>query len=112
AYVPPFHYPDRNAKAGGVATPMPAPENPTAPTMEQLADHFAKTERRIQRVADEQAVENLQAALGYYFDKKLWNEAAALFSEDGSFEAGQGGIYKGKASLRRYLDAMGADGLQ
>jgi hypothetical protein len=112
AYVPPFHYPDRNAKAGGVATPMPTPENPTAPTIEQLADHFARIERRIQRVADEQAVENLQAAFGYYFDKKLWNEAAALFSEDSSFETGQSGVYKGKASIRRYLDAMGADGLQ
>jgi hypothetical protein len=110
AYVPPFHYSDRNAKAGGEAA---APAQTTAASNpETLAENIAKVEHRIQRVADEQTVENLQAAFGYYFDKKLWDEVVALFAEDGSFETGQSGVYAGKASIRRYLDAMGAEGLQ
>jgi hypothetical protein len=106
AYVPPFHYADRNAKAGGETAAAPASEA-AAPDLEMLAEELAKVEVRIQRAADEQAVENLQAAFGYYFDKKLWDEVIALFAEDGTFETGQSGVYRGKTSIRGYLDAMG-----
>lgn len=111
AYVPPFHYADRNMKAGGETAAAPASDAAT-PDVETLAEELAKVEARIQRVVDEQAVENLQAAFGYYFDKKLWDEVIALFAENGTFETGQSGVYKGKASIRGYLDAMGPAGLQ
>src|SRR5690606_22488388 len=54
---------------------------------------------------------NLQATYGYYFDKGLWNEAAELFSRNGSFEYGQRGVYIGKERIRRALLLFGPQGL-
>jgi hypothetical protein len=66
---------------------------------------------RVERLEDKDAIENLQATYGYYFDKGLWNEAAELFSRDGSFEYGQRGVYVGKERIRRALLLFGPQGL-
>ena len=63
-----------------------------AQTVEQ---RLAAYRERVERLEDHDAIENLQANYGYYFDKGLWDEVADLFTADGSFEYGQRGVYVG-----------------
>src|SRR5256885_1556612 len=56
---------------------------------------------RVARLEDQDAVENLQATFGFYFDKGLWNDAADLFARNGTFEYGQSGLYIGQDRVRR-----------
>ncbi|MDP3737648.1 MAG: nuclear transport factor 2 family protein [Hyphomonadaceae bacterium] len=110
AYVPPFHYPDRNVKAGNMAADSPA-EVTDASSFATLGPEIEASVRRIERLADEQAVETLQASFGYYFDKKLWGEAIGLFADDATFETGLLGVYAGKESIKRLFASMGPGGL-
>ena len=66
---------------------------------------------RVARLEDQDAVENLQATFGYYFDKGLWNDAADLFARNGTFEYGQSGVYIGQDRIRRALLLFGPQGL-
>lgn len=66
---------------------------------------------RVERLEDEDAIENLQAYFGYYFDKGLWSEVADLFAANGSFEYGQRGVYIGRDRVRRALLLFGPEGL-
>jgi len=45
-------------------------------------------------------------------DRKLWDQAAGLFANDGTMELGLQGVYAGKASIRRGLNQFGPQGLQ
>ena len=95
--VPPFHY---------VNPGKQPPVKDLAPADPKLADYA----HRVQLLKDKDAVENLQAAYGYYVDKSLWGEVADLFSARGSFEYGQMGVYVGKAHIRRALTLLGKEG--
>jgi hypothetical protein len=53
------------------------------------------------------AVRKLQRAFGYYVDRGLWDEAADLFTDDGTIEVGMDGVYVGKARIREYLQREG-----
>jgi hypothetical protein len=75
------------------------------------AERLATYRERIARLEDHDAVENLQAVFGFYFDKGLWNEAASLFARNGSFEYGQSGVYVGQQRIRRALLLFGPEGL-
>lgn len=66
---------------------------------------------RVARLEDQDAVENLQATFGYYFDKGLWEDTADLFTRNGSFEYGQSGVYIGQDRIRRALLLFGPQGL-
>ena len=66
---------------------------------------------RVARLEDQDAVENLQATFGFYFDKGLWNDAADLFARNGSFEYGLSGVYIGQDRIRRALLLFGPQGL-
>jgi hypothetical protein len=66
---------------------------------------------RVARLEDTDAVENLQATFGFYFDKGLWDDAADLFAKNGSFEYGQSGVYEGQDHVRRALLLFGPKGL-
>ena len=66
---------------------------------------------RVERLEDQDAIENLQAYFGYYFDKGLWNEVADLFASNGSFEYGQRGVYIGQGRIRHALLLFGPEGL-
>ncbi|HTN13393.1 MAG TPA: nuclear transport factor 2 family protein [Sphingomonadaceae bacterium] len=66
---------------------------------------------RVERLEAQDAVENLQADYGYYFDKGLWDDVADLFSKNGSFEYGQRGVYIGLERIRRALLLFGPNGL-
>jgi hypothetical protein len=57
-------------------------------------------------------ITNLQDAYGYAIDRRLWDQAAGLFSVDGSLEIGQQGVYVGHASIRRGLNRQGPQGLR
>jgi len=96
-YIPPFHYrhPVRDAEPPAGAAPAAAGE----------------LERRVQRLEDERAIENLQRSYGYYVDKALWSEAADLFSADGTLEIGGRGVFAGKPRVLEYLKWLAPEGL-
>ena len=95
--VPPFHYVNPGKRA---------PEKDLTAADPKLAAYA----HRVQLLKDKDAVENLQAAYGYYVDKSLWGEVADLFSARGSFEYGQMGVYVGKEHIRRGLSLLGKEG--
>ena len=88
----------------GLATPALAQDST------DLRTRLAAYQHRVQLLEDQDAIENLQATFGYYFDKGLWDEAAALFSAKGTFEYGQRGVYVGPQRIARALLLFGAQG--
>jgi hypothetical protein len=88
-----------------VALPMPAFAQQSAEA------RLANYRERVERLEDQDAIENLQAYYGYYFDKGLWSDAADLFAADGTFEYGQRGVYVGKDHIRRAMLLFGPEGL-
>jgi hypothetical protein len=75
------------------------------------AEMVAAYRERVERLKDHDAIENLQGAFGYYFDKGLWTQVADLFTSQGSFEYGQRGVYIGKERIARSLLLFGPQGL-
>ena len=102
AYVPPYHYENPVTGLSAVSAP------PTANTDASLAPW----EIEVARVEAHDAVENLQAIYGYYFDKNQWDQVADLFTDDATYEVEQRGVYKGKARIRQALDLIGDAGAQ
>jgi len=81
-----------------------------APDSAALEARLADYRHRVALLKDHDAIENLQAAYGFYFDKSLWRDVADLFADDGTFEYGQMGVYVGKPHIRRALVLFGAEG--
>jgi hypothetical protein len=52
-------------------------------------------------------IQTLGRAFGFYTDKGYFGEAADLFTDDGSFQWGVDGVYKGKAHIRELLTLHG-----
>jgi hypothetical protein len=77
------------------------------PTLATLAARMAELAARAQRLNDEIEVTNLQHAYGYYVDRKMWDDVADLFASDGTMEIGLQGVYAGRTSIRRGLNAFG-----
>jgi hypothetical protein len=73
---------------------------------EKPAIRIARLSQRVQRLSDETQVQNLQHIYGYYLDRKMWDDVADLFAEDGTFEEGQKGVYIGKSHIRRALEVF------
>ena len=111
-FVPPYHYdletPARVADLGG-ATPHSNQGEGDLGALEAAADEIAA---RVAIAASERAIENLQGQYGYYIDKGLWTEAAALFAESGTYEFGQSGVYVGRDRVRAAIGLMGPEGLE
>ena len=109
-FNPPYHYADGNLRAIQSRPPADLPKRPDDRLghLESLADN---RELQLGRVESVRALENLQNMYGYYIDKGQWRQAAALFSRDGSYEFGQGGVYLGTAHIERALSLMGPQGL-
>jgi hypothetical protein len=110
-FLPPYHYADGSLTAIQSRSPFTAPKRPDDELgrLEALAD--AK-ELQLARAHSVRAIENLQAMYGYYIDKGQWKKAAGLFSRDGTYEFGQGGVYVGNAHVERALSLMGPRGLE
>jgi hypothetical protein len=97
--VVPFPYPNR----GGIVSPAQVSAMNVSP------DGLIQ---RAQRLADEQAVMNLQHAYGYYLDRGLWSQVADLFAPDGTREVGQAGVYVGRKQILRSLALAAPKGLR
>jgi hypothetical protein len=78
---------------------------------QSVEQRIAAYRHRVALLEDQDAIENLQATYGYYFDKGLWDQAADLFAADGSFEYGQRGVYIGVPHIRRAMLLFGPQGL-
>jgi hypothetical protein len=62
---------------------------------------------RVEKLEGVRAVKKLQRAFGYYVDRGLWQEAADLFTADGTIEIGIDGVYVGPQRIRDYLQRLG-----
>jgi len=106
-YIPPFHY-----KNPVTAEPAVAGNEPSAGEVpRELRDAFLRISRRVTRLEDENAIENLQRSYGFYVDKALWKEAADLFASNGTLELGGRGVFVGKSRVLEYLTWLGPNGL-
>ena len=106
----PYHF--VNPVTGKSSSVKPASaQRAAAPRGAISADELANLRRRLEALADVQAVENVQNAYGYYIDKWQWDDAASLFAPDATFEAGQRGVYVGRAHIRHSFELDGAPGL-
>jgi len=57
------------------------------------------------------AVQNIQAAYGFYLDRKLYDDIVDLFAPDGWIDVAGSGLYRGKDGVRRFLAGFGPAGL-
>ena len=80
--------------------------------LDPLEAHLDRAELRLARLASHEAVERLQRAYGYYVDKGLWSAAADLFADDGTWEWGQSGVYRGRERIRAALALRAPEGLR
>jgi hypothetical protein len=95
--------------AGALALALATPAS--AQGSASVEQRIAAYKHRVELLEDKDAVENLQATYGYYFDKGLWDQAADLFASNGSFEYGQRGVYIGIPHIRRAMLLFGPQGL-
>jgi hypothetical protein len=106
----PFHY---TAASVAAAIPeSPIKTNGATPSFPLLAESVHQLAQRAARLNDQAEVTNLQDTYGYAVDRKLWDQVAGLFANDGTMELGLQGVYAGKASIRRGLDQFGPQGLR
>ncbi|HEU4620149.1 MAG TPA: nuclear transport factor 2 family protein [Gammaproteobacteria bacterium] len=139
ACIPPFHYKNPGSGGGGAVWTLPdgagtaraaddaangnanananGNANPSegggsvAPSPEQRRriDELAS---RVERLHAEQQIENLVKIYGYYVDQRMWDDVANLFSDEGTIEMGQRGVYVGKSRIRAFLNLLGPEGLE
>lgn len=106
ACIAPFHYSNPGSKPTPVWTAAAAAA-PRGDARQQAGLLLA----RAQRLADEQAVENLQRVYGYYLDRAYWDQLADLFADNATIEYAQQGVYVGKRRIREYFGQRGPHGL-
>ena len=97
------------AALAAVTLAQPAMAQPATPASAEA--RLAAMRERVARLEDQAQIELLQATYGYYFDKGLWPEVAALFSRTGRFEYGQRGVYIGPQRIERALLLFGPERL-
>jgi len=78
----------------------------------QLEGRLLDYARELDNLVAERDIENLQAMYGYFIDKGMWNEASALFANNGTYEFGLNGVYVGNQRIREELTLMGPEGLE
>jgi SnoaL-like protein len=106
-YVPPFHY--KNPVTGGETTTQPDVPIARAPAQDRAA--LTKLLHTVTQLEDENAIENLQRAYGFYVDKAMWKDVADLYTDDGTLEIGGRGVFVGKTRILEYLTWLSPDGL-
>jgi hypothetical protein len=100
----PYHF---TAAHVGVLIPPSALQPPASVSSRKTATApVAQLAKRVRRLTDETQVQNLQHSYGYYMDRKMWDDVADLFAEDGLLEMGQQGIYIGKTRIQRALEVL------
>jgi hypothetical protein len=116
-FTPPLHF--DNASTGrptqygtAVTSQKPAADQPTSPQTFHgpvTGKALDAAERQVARVMDYYDIDNLQSAYGYYVEKSLWQDIAALFSERGVLQT-DGARQVGRASILEALRALGPEG--
>ena len=106
-YIPPFHY--SNPVTGDTTAAEPEIRAGQIPA-EAEAD-FMRLNRKVTRLEDVNAIENLQRIYGFYVDKQLWQDAADLFASDATLEIGGRGVFIGKSRVLGYLKRLAPGGL-
>src|SRR5512142_3412435 len=61
-----------------------------------LQKRLLQLETEVDRIEDIRALKRLQRAYGYYIDQRMWNQAADLFTPQGTIEIGLDGVYVGQ----------------
>ena len=86
------------------ATTGAAQEPDAQARLTALENELATLERDVGLLEDTKAIKRLQRAYGYYVDKKLSREIAALFADDAntSAELGGSGVYVGRARIAEF----------
>src|ERR1700679_3049811 len=93
-------------------TPALAAAAAASPDVAKLEATVKAYESEVAALHSHEALETLQAAYGYYFDKGQWRQVASLFATDATFEFGQRGVYVGRAHILKALPALfGPEGL-
>src|SRR6188768_1800381 len=87
--------------------PIPPATGTAPPATATLAD----LQKRVDAMNDEDRIRSLQAAYGFYADRKMWDDVVDLFARGGIVEVGGQGVWRGPAGVRRWLESMGAAGL-
>lgn len=111
ACIAPFHYENPGRTASARAWVVNVSDSAVTPSRAAVRASLADLSRRVERLEDEQSIENLQRIYGYYVDRAMWDQVADLFASDATFEMGLQGVYVGKQHLRRFLDTLGPQGL-
>jgi hypothetical protein len=101
-YTPPLHF----GNASAARPTQPAIATPAMPPSDR---QIAAAESQVQRVMDYNEIDNLQGAYGYYAEKALWSDIAALFTADAVLEV-DATRHAGRAGIRAFLDASGPEG--
>ncbi|MEO8316358.1 MAG: nuclear transport factor 2 family protein, partial [Pseudomonadota bacterium] len=83
------------------------------------ADRLAALQTRLTAMADETGyveaitrIQRLGRSFGYYTDKGFFGEAADLFTDNGTFQWGMDGVYKGKARIKELLTRQGGGSMK
>ena len=109
----PIHYdPARAGMPIVEGTGLPVASEPVTAGLKTLTERISGLSQRVGRLIDENEIENLQHIYGYYVDRKMWDDVADLFAENGTMELGLRGVYAGRGSIRKALDQFGPQGLR
>ncbi|MBT2187979.1 nuclear transport factor 2 family protein [Sphingobium nicotianae] len=100
--IPPAHY---TVESAGIPIP---PATGTAPAARAS---LAALQKRVDALNEEDRIRNLQAAYGFYADRRMWDDVVDLFAADSVVENGGQGVWRGKAGVRRWLESIGPAGL-
>ncbi|HTQ35893.1 MAG TPA: nuclear transport factor 2 family protein [Steroidobacteraceae bacterium] len=83
------------------------------------AARLAALRARVQAIAQDTTyvesitrIQKLGRAFGYYTDKGYFGEAADLFTDNGTFQWGVDGVYKGKARIKELLTRHGGGSMK
>ncbi|MGD2167913.1 MAG: nuclear transport factor 2 family protein, partial [Gammaproteobacteria bacterium] len=109
-FLPPFHF--ANPVSGARARDRGAAADVAAVaglTRAELTAEAAALMHKVALLEDEQAVERLQRAYGFYIDKGLWSEAADLFAADATIEVAGSGVFSGKDRVLEFLRSRGPE---
>ncbi len=110
ACVAPFHYANPGKGAGSpvwIDATLPVGDT----SLGDVRRRAGLLLSRVQRLADEQQIENLQRIYGYYTDRGYWDQAADLFADKATMEVAQQGVYVGRDRIRQYLAHQSPSGL-
>src|SRR6478735_8995797 len=100
----PYHF---EAKHVGLSVPPAAIEALARESGAQPVESwYGELDHRAGVLRDEMEVQNLQHAYGYYLDRKMWDDVADLFANDGYLEPANQGAYVGREHIRRALEVL------